>query len=121
VIAGVRTVLRVSWLPLGGISSSAVGEVAAGAAPGQGRRAQHYPTTGGRKGVLSEVQDVADRVAVLGAERVVDTDDVYTLRHHAGSRCSCASPGRWTCPCLPFAWGAGRRPRRCDADLLAAG
>ncbi|MEX2504855.1 MAG: ABC transporter ATP-binding protein [Egicoccus sp.] len=34
--------------------------------------------------VLSEVEDVAGRVAIIRAGRVVDTDDVRTLRHHAG-------------------------------------
>jgi ABC-2 type transport system ATP-binding protein len=34
--------------------------------------------------VLSEVQDVADRVAIIRAGALVDIDDVRTLRHHAG-------------------------------------
>ncbi|MBS3940399.1 MAG: ABC transporter ATP-binding protein [Actinobacteria bacterium] len=34
--------------------------------------------------VLSEVEDVAGRVAIIRAGRIVDTDDVRTLRHHAG-------------------------------------
>jgi ABC-2 type transport system ATP-binding protein len=34
--------------------------------------------------VLSEVEDVADRVAIVRAGRLVDVDDVRTLRHHAG-------------------------------------
>jgi ABC-2 type transport system ATP-binding protein len=34
--------------------------------------------------VLSEVEDVADRVAIIRAGRIVDVDDVTTLRHHAG-------------------------------------
>ena len=36
--------------------------------------------------VLGEVQDVADRVSILRAGRVVDTDDVAALRHRAGQR-----------------------------------
>ena len=36
--------------------------------------------------VLGEVQDVADRVSVLRAGKVVDTDDVAALRHRAGQR-----------------------------------
>jgi ABC-2 type transport system ATP-binding protein len=36
--------------------------------------------------VLDEVQDVADRVSILRAGRVVDTDDVQVLRHRAGQR-----------------------------------
>jgi ABC-2 type transport system ATP-binding protein len=34
--------------------------------------------------VLSEVQEVAERVAIIRAGQIVDTDDVQTLRHHAG-------------------------------------
>jgi ABC-2 type transport system ATP-binding protein len=34
--------------------------------------------------VLSEVQDVADRVAIIRAGELVDIDDVKSLRHHAG-------------------------------------
>jgi ABC-2 type transport system ATP-binding protein len=34
--------------------------------------------------VLSEVEDVADRVAIIRAGRIVDVDDVATLRRHAG-------------------------------------
>jgi ABC-2 type transport system ATP-binding protein len=34
--------------------------------------------------VLSEVEEVADRVAIIRAGRIVDVDDVATLRHHAG-------------------------------------
>jgi ABC-2 type transport system ATP-binding protein len=36
--------------------------------------------------VLSEVEDVADRVAIIRAGRLVDVDDVRTLRHHAGQQ-----------------------------------
>jgi len=36
--------------------------------------------------VLSEVEDVADRVAVIRAGRIVDVDDVRTLRHRAGQQ-----------------------------------
>jgi len=36
--------------------------------------------------VLGEVQDVADRVSILRAGKVVDTDDVAALRHRAGQR-----------------------------------
>ncbi len=36
--------------------------------------------------VLSEVQEVADRVAVVRAGRIVDVDDVATLRQRAGQR-----------------------------------
>jgi ABC-2 type transport system ATP-binding protein len=36
--------------------------------------------------VLSEVEDVAARVAIIRAGRIVDIDDVRTLRHHAGQR-----------------------------------
>jgi ABC-2 type transport system ATP-binding protein len=36
--------------------------------------------------VLSEVEDVAGRVAIIRAGRLVDVDDVRTLRHHAGQR-----------------------------------
>jgi ABC-2 type transport system ATP-binding protein len=34
--------------------------------------------------VLSEVEDVAERVAIIRGGRIVDIDDVRTLRHHAG-------------------------------------
>ncbi|MFA9432377.1 ABC transporter ATP-binding protein [Egicoccus sp. AB-alg2] len=34
--------------------------------------------------VLSEVEDVAGRVAIIRAGRIVDVDDVRTLRRHAG-------------------------------------
>jgi ABC-2 type transport system ATP-binding protein len=34
--------------------------------------------------VLSEVEDVAGRVAIIRAGEIVDVDDVRTLRHHAG-------------------------------------
>jgi ABC-2 type transport system ATP-binding protein len=34
--------------------------------------------------VLSEVEVIAERVAIVRAGRIVDTDDVATLRHHAG-------------------------------------
>jgi ABC-2 type transport system ATP-binding protein len=34
--------------------------------------------------VLSEVEDVADRVAIIRSGRLVDVDDVATLRRHAG-------------------------------------
>ena len=34
--------------------------------------------------VLSEVEDVADRVAIIRAGQIVDVDDVRSLRHHAG-------------------------------------
>lgn len=36
--------------------------------------------------VLSEVEVVAERVAIVRAGRIVDLDDVATLRHHAGQR-----------------------------------
>jgi ABC-2 type transport system ATP-binding protein len=36
--------------------------------------------------VLSEVQEVAERVAIIRAGEIVDTDDVQTLRDHAGQR-----------------------------------
>jgi ABC-2 type transport system ATP-binding protein len=36
--------------------------------------------------VLSEVEDVAGRVAIIRAGRIVDVDDVGALRHHAGQR-----------------------------------
>jgi len=36
--------------------------------------------------VLSEIEDVAGRVAIIRKGRVVDVDDVATLRHHAGQR-----------------------------------
>ena len=36
--------------------------------------------------VLSEVEDVAGRVAIIRGGRIVDTDDVATLRLHAGQR-----------------------------------
>ncbi len=36
--------------------------------------------------VLSEVEDVAGRVAIIRAGRIVDLDDVRTLRHHAGQQ-----------------------------------
>jgi ABC-2 type transport system ATP-binding protein len=34
--------------------------------------------------VLSEVEDVAERVAIIREGRIVDVDDVATLRRHAG-------------------------------------
>ena len=36
--------------------------------------------------VLSEVEDAAGRVAIIRAGRIVDVDDVSTLRHHAGQQ-----------------------------------
>jgi len=36
--------------------------------------------------VLSEVEDVASRVAIIRAGRIVDVDDVATLRHRAGQQ-----------------------------------
>jgi ABC-2 type transport system ATP-binding protein len=36
--------------------------------------------------VLSEVEVVAERVAIVRQGRIVDLDDVATLRHHAGQR-----------------------------------
>ena len=36
--------------------------------------------------VLSEVEVIAGRVAIVRAGRIVDLDDVATLRHHAGQR-----------------------------------
>ena len=36
--------------------------------------------------VLSEVEDVAARVAIIRAGRIVDVDDVRTLRRHAGQQ-----------------------------------
>lgn len=36
--------------------------------------------------VLSEVEDVAGRVAIIRAGRIVDVDDVGRLRHHAGQQ-----------------------------------
>ena len=36
--------------------------------------------------VLSEVEDAADRVAIIRAGRIVDVDDVSALRHHAGQQ-----------------------------------
>jgi ABC-2 type transport system ATP-binding protein len=36
--------------------------------------------------VLSEVEDIAGRVAIIRAGRIVDLDDVRSLRHHAGQR-----------------------------------
>ncbi|MFA9444131.1 ABC transporter ATP-binding protein [Egicoccus sp. AB-alg6-2] len=38
--------------------------------------------------VLSEVEDVAGRVAIIRSGQIVDTDDVRTLRHHAGQEIS---------------------------------
>ncbi|QUR68040.1 ABC transporter ATP-binding protein [Mycobacterium spongiae] len=34
--------------------------------------------------ILSEVEDIADRVGIISAGRMVDVDNVDTLRHHAG-------------------------------------
>jgi ABC-2 type transport system ATP-binding protein len=34
--------------------------------------------------VLSEVEDIAGRVAIIRAGQIVDVDDVRTLRHRAG-------------------------------------
>jgi ABC-2 type transport system ATP-binding protein len=34
--------------------------------------------------VLSEVEEIAGRVAIIRAGELVDVDDVHTLRHHAG-------------------------------------
>lgn len=36
--------------------------------------------------VLGEVQDVADRVAIIRSGKIIDVDDVATLRHRAGQR-----------------------------------
>ncbi len=36
--------------------------------------------------VLSEVEVIAERVAIVRAGRIVDLDDVASLRHHAGQR-----------------------------------
>ncbi|HEY8339479.1 MAG TPA: hypothetical protein VIK95_06405, partial [Egibacteraceae bacterium] len=36
--------------------------------------------------VLSEVEEIADRVAIVRAGVVVDVDDVAALRHHAGQQ-----------------------------------
>jgi ABC-2 type transport system ATP-binding protein len=36
--------------------------------------------------VLSEVEEIAQRVAIVRAGRIVDLDDVATLRHHAGQQ-----------------------------------
>jgi ABC-2 type transport system ATP-binding protein len=36
--------------------------------------------------VLSEVEQIAGRVAIIRAGRIVDLDDVATLRHHAGQQ-----------------------------------
>ena len=36
--------------------------------------------------VLSEVEDIAGRVAIIRAGQIVDLDDVHTLRHHAGQQ-----------------------------------
>jgi ABC-2 type transport system ATP-binding protein len=36
--------------------------------------------------VLSEVEVIAERVAIVRAGRIVDTNDVATLRHHAGQQ-----------------------------------
>jgi len=34
--------------------------------------------------VLSEVEDITDRVAIIRSGKIVDVDDVHTLRAHAG-------------------------------------
>lgn len=34
--------------------------------------------------ILSEIEDAADRVAIIRAGEIVDVDDVHTLRRHAG-------------------------------------
>jgi ABC-2 type transport system ATP-binding protein len=36
--------------------------------------------------VLSEVEVIAERVAIVREGRIVDLDDVATLRHHAGQQ-----------------------------------
>ncbi len=36
--------------------------------------------------VLSEVEEIAERVAIIRQGRIVDLDEVATLRHHAGQR-----------------------------------
>jgi len=36
--------------------------------------------------VLSEVEDIAGRVAIIRSGQIVDVDDVGTLRHHAGQQ-----------------------------------
>jgi ABC-2 type transport system ATP-binding protein len=50
--------------------------------------------------VLSEVEDVAGRVAIIRAGRLVDVDDVRTLRHHAGQRVELTFTG--DVPLAPF-------------------
>jgi ABC-2 type transport system ATP-binding protein len=50
--------------------------------------------------VLSEVEDVAGRVAIIRAGRLVDVDDVRTLRHHAGQRVELTFAG--DVPLAPF-------------------
>jgi ABC-2 type transport system ATP-binding protein len=51
--------------------------------------------------VLSEVQDVADRVAIIRAGEIVDVDDIHTLRVRAGQSVALTfadrpDPGRFT-------------------------
>ena len=46
--------------------------------------------------VLSEVEEVAGRVAIIRAGRLVDVDDVQTLRHRAGQRVELRFAGRVT-------------------------
>lgn len=64
--------------------------------------------------VLAEVQDVADRAAVLRAGRVVDVDDVAALRHHAGQQVVLRLAGR--VDAAPLAALPGVSELRASAD-----
>ncbi|MFP4636681.1 MAG: ATP-binding cassette domain-containing protein [Nitriliruptoraceae bacterium] len=51
------------------------------------REAQHRGATVFMSShVLSEVEEIADRVTIVRDGRIVDLDDVRTLRHHAGQQ-----------------------------------
>ena len=66
--------------------------------------------------VLSEVEDVADRVAIIRAGRIVDVDDVATLRRRAGQRVELRFAG--PVDAAPFAVLAGVEDVRLEGATL---
>jgi ABC-2 type transport system ATP-binding protein len=76
--------------------------------------------------VLSEVEVIAERVAIVRAGRIVDLDDVATLRHHAGQRvelhfaepvdaaafatCPASATSRWPTTTSPACCAASQTP-----------